>query len=286
MDEANANGGSAAGGESRDGDVAASGPVRRFHLGELTREELQARLPAATVVVPVASTEQHGPHLPIITDSLMAETVALRAAELASASADVLVASLLPFGCSHHHLAVGGALTVTQRTYIAFLVDLAESLARMGCRRLVFLNGHGGNEDPLRVVANELVFERRLSMAVVAASYWTLGRETIEGGTGLPGPAPGHAGNFETSCVLALRPDLVRLDDRFPPDTTTRPLAGGGQVNGVPVRFPGIWEASAGVTDAARDASADAGARAIEGIVRAAADFLIQFHSRPFPLDQ
>lgn len=265
--------------------TASDRQVRRFRLGELTREELQRRLPDATVVLPVGSTEQHGPHLPIITDSLMAETIALRAAELASASADVLVASLLPFGCSHHHLAVGGALTVTQRTYIAFLVDLAESLARMGCRRLVLLNGHGGNEDPLRVVANELVFERRLPMAVAAASYWTLGRAAIEGGIGLPGPAPGHAGNFETSCVLALRPDLVRLDDRFPPDTTARPLAGGGQVNGVPVRFPGIWEASAGVTDAAREASAEAGARAIDGIVRAAADFLVQFHSRPFPLE-
>ena len=98
-------------------------------------------------------------------------------------------------------------------------------------------------------------------------------------------PAPGHAGNFETSCVLALRPDLVRLNDRFPPDTSTRPLAGGGQVNGVPVRFPGIWEASAGVTDAAREANAEAGARAIDGIVRAAADFLVQFHARPFPLE-
>src|SRR5215213_2822768 len=93
--------------------AASSGPTRRFRLGELTREELQQRLPGATVVVPVGSTEQHGPHLPIITDSLMAETIALRAAELATASADVLVASLLPFGCSHHHLAVGGALTVT-----------------------------------------------------------------------------------------------------------------------------------------------------------------------------
>ncbi|MDP8923031.1 MAG: creatininase family protein [Chloroflexota bacterium] len=259
------------------------GSAHRFRLGELTREELRRRLPSATVVVPTGSTEQHGQHLPLMTDSLMAETVALRAAELAAARADVLVASLLPFGCSHHHLAVGGALTVTQRTYIAFLVDLAESLARMGCRRLVLLNGHGGNEDPLRVVANELVYERKLPMAVAAASYWTLGREAVADGTGLPGPAPGHAGNFETSCVLALRPDLVRLDDRFPADELPRPLAAAGLVNGVPVRFPGIWEASAGVTDAAREASADAGARAIDGIVRAAADFLVAFHAQPFP---
>src|SRR5437762_2249974 len=125
-----------------------SHPGRRFRLGELTREELQARLPLATVVVPIGATEQHGPHLPIMTDHLMAETIALRAAELVPATVDVLVAPTLPYGCSQHHLAVGGALTVTQRTYIAFLVELAESVARMGGKRLVPLKAHGGNADP------------------------------------------------------------------------------------------------------------------------------------------
>ena len=258
-------------------------PTRRFRLAELTREELRQRLPHATVVVPTGATEQHGPHLPIVTDTLMAEAVALRATELASARADILVTSVLPFGCSNHHLTVGGALTVSQRTYVAFVVELAESLATMGCRRLVFLNGHGGNEDPLRVVANELVYERRLPMAVAVASYWTIARAAIDERFGAAGPAPGHAGTFETSCVLALRPDLVRLDARFPPDEKPRPLAAGNQVRGVPVRFPGVWEASAGVSDAAREATAEGGARAIDEIVREAADFLVAYHEQPFP---
>ena len=162
-------------------------PRRRFRLAELNRDELQERLPEATVVIPIGATEQHGPHLPIMTDHLMAETIALRAAELVPATADVLVAPVLPYGCSQHHLAVGGALTVTQRTYIAFLVDLAESVARMGGKRLVLLNGHGGNEDSMRVVANELVFERRLDMAVAAVSYWTIGQEAL---AAFPHPGP------------------------------------------------------------------------------------------------
>jgi creatinine amidohydrolase len=258
-------------------------PRRRpsFRLGELTRHELGARLPDATVVIPVGSTEQHGPHLPILTDGLMAETVALRAAEQVGDRADVLVASLLPYGCSHHHLAVGGALTVRQRTYIAFIMDLAESVAAMGGRRLVLLNGHGGNEDPLRVVANELVYERRLDLAVAAASYWILGREAL--GPDLPGPVPGHAGNFETSCVLALRPDLVRLERRFPSDERPRPLAGAGQIGPLAVRLPGLWEASEGVSDAAREATSDIGNRAIDAIVRATAYFLLEFHRRTAP---
>ncbi|MCC6179295.1 MAG: creatininase family protein [Chloroflexi bacterium] len=253
-------------------------PQRRFRLGELTREELQARLPSATVVLPIGSHEQHGRHLPLMTDALMAETIGLKAAELVLPSADVLIGSVLPYGCSHHHLAVGGAVTVTQRTYIAFLVDLAESIARMGGRRLVFLNGHGGNEDAMRVAANEVVFERRLNLAVAAVSYWTIGKAVLEG---LPGPFPGHAGNVETSLVQAVRPDLVHLERRFEPDTSARPLVVHGQVAGVPVRYPGIWEASDGVTDAADQASAELGAEAVEGLARATAAFLLAFHERP-----
>jgi creatinine amidohydrolase len=248
---------------------------RRFRLAELTREELRARLPQATVVLPTGSTEQHGPHLPLMTDALMAETVAVRATELVGERADVLVAPALPYGCSHHHLAVGGALTVTQRSYIAFLVDLGEGLARMGGRRLVLLNGHGGNEDALRVVANELVVERRLDLTVTAAAYWTLGSKALAPGTA--GLSPGHAGNFETSLVLAVRPELAHLDRRFPPDQSPRPLAVAGQIGRVPVRVPGIWEASQGVTDAATDANAEEGARTLEAIVRATAAFLLEF---------
>lgn len=256
---------------------------RRFRLAELTRDELQRRVPGATVVLPTGATEQHGPHLPIVTDALVAETVAVRATELASARADVLVAPTLPFGCSNHHLAVGGALTVSQRAYVLFVVELAEGLAQMGCRRLVFLNGHGGNEDPLRVAANELVYERRLPMAVAVASYWTIGRAQIDERFGGGAPAPGHAGDFETSCVLALRPDLVRLDARFPPDEAPRSLAAGNQVRGVPVRFPGVWEASAGVSDAARAATAERGTLVLDEIVQAAAEFLVAYHEQPFP---
>src|SRR5436309_3458898 len=115
----------------------------------------------------------------------------------------------------------------------------------MGGKRLVLLNGHGGNEDPMRVAANELVFEKRLGMA------------------SLPWPGPGHAGHFETSVVWAVRPDLSQLDQRFPPDAEPRPLAVSGQVRGVSVRYPGIWEASAGVSDAADQASQQIGEQTV-----------------------
>ena len=255
-----------------------SEPRRRFRLAELTREELQQRLPDATVVIPIGATEQHGPHLPLMTDHLMAETIAWRAAELVRPDVDVLVAPVLPFGCSAHHLQVGGALTINLRTYIAFLVELGESVAAMGGKRLVFLNGHGGNEDAMRVAATELVSERRLGMAVVAASYWTIGQAVV---AELPFAGPGHAGHFETSCVMAVRPDLPQLGERFAPDREPRPLAASGQIYGVSVRYPGIWEASAGVSDAAEQASAELGEQTVAAIAQATADFLTAFHEQP-----
>ena len=253
-------------------------PHRRFRLAELNREQLRQRLPDATVVIPIGATEQHGPHLPLMTDHLMAETIALRAAELVPPAVDVLVAPVLPYGCSAHHLQVGGALTVNLRTYIAFLVDLGESVAQMGCKRLVLLNGHGGNEDAMRVAATELVSERRLGMAVSAASYWTIGQDAL---AKLPFPGPGHAGHFETSCVMAVRPDLPQLDARFPPDREPRPLAIGGQIHGVSVRYPGIWEASDGVSDAADQASVELGEQIVAAIAQATANFLVAFQERP-----
>ena len=130
----------------------------------------------------------------------------------------------------------------------------------------------------MRVAANELVFERRLGMAVSAASYWTIGQEAV---ARLPFAGPGYAGHFETSCVLAVRPDLPQLDRRFPPDREPRPLAISGQVNGVSVRYPGIWEASAGRLDAADQASTELGEQTVAAIVRATTDFLVAFHERP-----
>jgi creatinine amidohydrolase len=130
------------------------------------------------------------------------------------------------------------------------------------------------------VAANELVFERRLGMAVAAVSYWTVGKAAMEG---FPGSSPGHAGHFETSVVLAVRPDLPQLDRRFPPDPGPRPLAVSGQVRGVSVRYPGIWEASAGVSDAADQASQEIGEQTVAAIAQATAHFLVAFHERPFP---
>ena len=96
----------------------------RLLLHELTRVEAAARAPEALVVLPVGATEQHGPHLPLATDTLIVEHVARAAADVASRDIDVLVTPTLPFGSSHHHLPFGGTISMTTERYYGALRDM------------------------------------------------------------------------------------------------------------------------------------------------------------------
>src|SRR5438067_408524 len=106
-----------------------------------------AALPKETpVVIPVAALEQHGRHMPLFTDSLLLGEVIRRAS--ARLSERVLFTPLLWLGNSDHHLDFGGTLSAAPRTYLNVLGDLAENLILHGFRRIVFVNGHGGNNVP------------------------------------------------------------------------------------------------------------------------------------------
>lgn len=235
---------------------------------ELTRDELNELAPRSTVVVPVASTEQHGPHLPVCTDAVIVTALAERVvARGRDAGLPLLVAPTLPFGFSHYHRSFGGTISVGLQLLGELLAAIGESLALAGFRRIVFLNGHGGNDASVQAVGDRLVHERGLQVQVAAISYWVgvddLLPDTVLGA----GPFPGHAGGFETSCMLALRPDLVRLDRRPAPEAQVRALGERGPRN-VVVRSPGIWEDSDGRTDDASRASAEVGEAALAVIVQ------------------
>jgi creatinine amidohydrolase len=174
---------------------------RESRLARLTRREAMARAADGAVgLLPVASLEQHGDHLPLGTDALLVEAVCLLAAELTSC--DLLVAPPVWTGISPHHLRFGATATVTPETFGAVVRETAESLGSW-LVRVVVVNGHGGNRAALR----ELALEEGLD----AVSYWELpeavagGREAFRGDYG----SIGHAGQAETSMVLALQPELV-----------------------------------------------------------------------------
>jgi creatinine amidohydrolase len=159
------------------------------------------------VVVPTAAIEQHGPHLPLDTDTFLCTSVVHAGAARAGYS---IVTPTLCFGSSEHHMAFAGTVTLTQETFRDTVLDVCRSLARHGFRRLLVVNGHGGNTALLGAAVQQLGFE--LPVHVVALDYWTLARPILDEVRESPTGGMGHACEFETSLMLYLRPDSVRRE--------------------------------------------------------------------------
>jgi creatinine amidohydrolase len=176
------------------------------------------------IIAPIAAIEQHGPHLPVGTDTILAGAVA---AGVENSLGDrALVLPVLWLGASDHHLPLGGTLTSPLPTYEQILVDLLTPLLKDGFRRVLILNGHGGNIDPLRVALRRLDVDFPEAI-LTGAAYWDLAADELAGLCRGPRREMGHACELETSMVLHLRPDLVRLDQiRDDPDTSPSGLGG------------------------------------------------------------
>lgn len=177
-----------------------------MNLVELTWPAVASLSPDTPVVIPVAALEQHGHHLPVFTDSLLLGEIVRRVEPRCGER--VLFAPLQWLGNSDHHLDFPGTLSAAPRVYLDLLHSLAENFLRHGFRRLVFLNGHGGNDIPGRQVVFELRQRHRdrIDLLLLFATYWALGEESV---SGLVQPEMGHACEWETSMILRLHPSLV-----------------------------------------------------------------------------
>lgn len=179
-------------------------------LAELSAPEISRNLgPDSVLVLPTGAIEQHGPHLPVSTDLVVAETMAHRAVEAFGDELDLWLLPPLAYTKSDEHAWAGGTFWLSADTLLAVLRDLGRSAAATPARRLAFLNGHGGNSALLQVANREL---RRLHGLLTFTLHPGLppdqGGESPaeELGTGI------HGGLEETSLMLHLRPDLVHLD--------------------------------------------------------------------------
>ncbi len=180
-----------------------------MRLAELNWPAVAALSKDTPVVAPIAALEQHGGHLPLFTDSmLLAEVV--RRAEPALGDR-VLWAPLFWLGNSHHHLDFAGTLSAAPRTYLDLLGDLIDNLVKHGFRRIVLLNGHGGNITPAR----QAVFEARQRYRepngplFLEATYWQLASGPRVLPPSFTQDQMGHACEWETSMILRLEPRLV-----------------------------------------------------------------------------
>jgi len=163
-----------------------------------------------TVVVAFGATEQHGPHLPLATDALIGD----RLAKLIADRLDAFVAPTVRIGCSSHHLAFPGTLSVSDDTFGAVVGDVVRSLARGGFRHVVLIPTHGGNFAPLGAALARLgpidgVEIHALTDVRVLLAIAQLGASDYDVPIGCGGL---HAGEWETSMLLAIHPELVRMD--------------------------------------------------------------------------
>jgi creatinine amidohydrolase len=187
-----------------------------LELDRLTWPEVEREVGAGrdTVVVAFGATEQHGPHMPLATDALIGDHFARALAE----RLDAFVAPTVRVGCSSHHLAFAGTLSIGEETFHSIVADLVASLAGSGFRRIVLLPTHGGNFVPLAAAVEKLPADHR--ERVVAITDLTLllrvaklGEEEL----GVPANEGGlHAGEWETSMLLSIHPELVHMDRAEP----------------------------------------------------------------------
>jgi creatinine amidohydrolase len=244
---------------------------------DLTTEEFRTRDMARTIaVLPVAAVEQHGPHLPVGVDTYINEGYLARALPLVPDDLDVLVLPVQAVGKSNEHLAFPGTLTLSAETAIRAWTEIGESVHRAGCRKIVFLNSHGGNVSVVDIVAREL--RVRCGILAVNVAWHRLGYpegllDEVEARHGI------HAGHAETSLMLAFRPETVHMEraENFVPRTRAMEQQFRYLRATQPVGFGWMSQdlnAAGAMGDASRatakdgDAAADHGAQAFIALLR------------------
>ena len=167
----------------------------------------------AIVILPVASLEQHGPHLPVEVDSVLGETVAARTAEKVQVRGQpVLVLPVLWTGLSEHHMSFGGTVTLDNAAFTTLVEGVVRSVLRHGFKRIVLLNAHGGNENALRTITDDLT--PKLGVPIVQFTYWYAAAVAIAKILQTQGGLQ-HACEAETAMMMVARPDLV-AEERIP----------------------------------------------------------------------
>src|SRR6059036_1982100 len=178
-----------------------------YRYNRLTWPEMNEAIAAQKLVIlPTASTEQHGKHLPLDVDLFLCESVCL---EVGRRAADrVLVLPPIAYGLNLHHIDFPGTIHVEPETFIAFCLNITKSVAYHGFQKILIVNGHGSNAPLIDLIARKTVLETR-SLCFATTYFWFLMKAFEE----VPeSSVVAHADEFETSLYLHLAGDRVRMD--------------------------------------------------------------------------
>jgi len=245
--------------------------VKKFLIEEMTPQEITDALKEVdTVVVPLGSVEQHGPHLPVGTDTLIPIAVAKRVAERAK----VLIAPPVYYGNSLSMVDMKGVFTVTPDTLASLLLDLCKSFSKQGFKKIVFINGHGGNKQVLSFIGQKARIET--GAIIVRIDWWDIATEEIPK---ICESEVVHADEGETSMMLACRPDLVDMkkavkDETY--DKLVNVLTGEKPKNRPEVYVPFSKWSKTGLIGDATKASKIKGEKILNAVVNNIVDFLQQ----------
>jgi len=258
-------------------------------LSEMTWEDVQEAVASSRIaILPMGATEQHGQHLPVDTDTLLVESVV---GEVAKRFKQVVVCPTLPYGNSTHHLPYAGTISLGPHTFIDAVTEIVLCLERHGFRKILLLNGHGGNRGPMSVAARLAQDKSPTPLLLALANYYSFGAKDVADGireTGVGGMA--HACEYETSLYLYFKPELVKMDravKRIPvspiPEYIHSDLLGDSPIGLVvrarePINSVGEHTfCASGVAGDPTLANAEKGRRILEKVVADLVQFLARF---------
>jgi creatinine amidohydrolase len=235
-------------------------------------------------LIPVATLEDHGPHLPIDTDLRLTWEICRRAAE--EAPDETVLLPAIPHGYSPHHMDFPGPITIGWDTFTRYLVDVGKSLAHHGFRRMLFLNGHGSNQNLVEMAARLVALE--YDDVLAAAAFHSSGSETARLIAELRESGPGgmaHACELETSMYLAIDPDAVEMDKAVDEHGYPQGKHATMDWSDGPLKIMPWWSAFSrtGIQGDASKATAQKGKALLDAAVAECVEFVRELLERPLP---
>ena len=263
----------------------------KYRFAEMTMCELkEAAQQDRVAVLPVATYEDHGAHLPVDTDVLLATEICDRA--VARMPADAVLVPAVPHGYSPHHMDYHGTLTIGWDTFIRYVKDICCSLAHHEFKRILIVNGHGSNASPLDLAARLTNVEYQGKILCASVSHWDLRRVKQVAATLRESDFNGaaHAGEYETALYLALKPELVDMsqavDERTPLSASfSIDLLSGSHPEGSAARLMPYWSSltESGVMGDATKATREKGEKFLEAAVTGLAELIVELQQTPIP---
>ncbi|MGI8606373.1 MAG: creatininase family protein [Gaiellaceae bacterium] len=236
---------------------------------------------------PVATLEDHGPHLPIDTDLRITSEICRRVAE--RAGDDVVLLPAIPHGYSPHHMDFPGAITIGLDTFTNYLLDVGRSLARHGFRRMLYLNGHGSNQNLVEMAARLVGVE--FPNVLAAAAFYLSGQESLRKIDALRDSEQGgmaHACELETSIYLAIDPEAVDMSKAVDELGYQQSEYAYMDWSDGPLKLMPWWSSfsTTGVQGRATRGTAEKGEKLLEAAVLEVTGFVTDLKGRPLPVRQ